>query len=990
MPLWQIDIYPADDEVDREAQRTSEEIHELGLGDVSVTFARGYLIQGDFNQVEASRLAESLLADAVAERSVVAIAGQETLCQPPTSATDSGRRTLVNVLPKPGVMDPVAASTRSAVRDWGLHVDAVRTFRKYWLSELTEDRLEAVCRKALSNDAIEQVVVGPLELDQLDVGSAYDFQLVTIPIRRLDDEGLARLSKEGQLYLTLVEMQTIRDHFVESGRDPTDIELESVAQTWSEHCSHKTLAGRIHYCGPATDGTPGGDERQFDNMLKETIFAATQTIRENLGDDDWCVSVFKDNAGVVTFDDEYHVCFKVETHNHPSALEPYGGANTGIGGVIRDPMGTGMGAKPVCNTDVFCFAPPDTPADALPPGVLHPRRVMKGVVAGVRDYGNRMGIPTVNGAVYFDDRYLGNPLVYCGNVGMIPVGMEEKAVEPDDLIVAIGGRTGRDGIHGATFSSAELTSESESLSGGAVQIGNAITEKMVLDVLLQARDRGLFHAVTDCGAGGFSSAVGEMGEDVGAEVWLEKCPLKYDGLSYTEIWISEAQERMVLAVPPESWDELRELCESEGVEAAAIGRFTPTHRLTLTYHGETVGDVSMKFLHDGRPPVIRDATYELPPARAMDVPTMTADRVGEALLKIMSSYNVASKHAIIRQYDHEVQGGSVVKPLVGPRCDGPGDAAVIRPRLESHRGLVISCGMNPHYGDFDTYHMAASAIDEAMRNAVAVGADPSKIAILDNFCWGYTDRAETLGSLVRSAIACQDLAIALGTPFISGKDSLNNEFSYFDESGNKQTISIPPSLLISAMGQIDDVRKAVTMDAKEVGNAVYLVGETKNELGGSHFGLVQGLPGGQVPTVDPQRSKSTFTAVHASIRAGQLRACHDLSEGGLAVGAAEMAMAGGLGISLNLDATAGDGTERSAKLSAIEMLFSESNTRFLLEVRQGQEAELEAGFAVAGVPLFHLGSIEIEPRLRVGWGSQTVLDVDLVAAKSAWLKPLDF
>ncbi|MEM0927524.1 MAG: AIR synthase-related protein, partial [Planctomycetota bacterium] len=522
---------------------------------------------------------------------------------------------------------------------------------------------------------------------------------------------------------------------------------------------------------------------------------------------------FKDNAGVVTFNDEFHACFKVETHNHPSALEPYGGANTGIGGVIRDPMGTGLGAKPVCNTDVFCFAPPDTPADQLPPGVLHPRRVMKGVVAGVRDYGNRMGIPTVNGAVYFDPRYLGNPLVYAGNVGMIPVGKEEKQVIAGDLIVSIGGRTGRDGIHGATFSSAELTSESESLSGGAVQIGNAITEKMVLDVLIQARDRGLYHAVTDCGAGGFSSAVGEMGEEVGAEVWLEKAPLKYDGLSYTEIWISEAQERMVLAVPRQSWDELRELCESEGVEAAVLGEFTATGELHLLYHGETVGNLSMAFLHGGRPPVIRDAVYEPAEKTPLVVKGSGSDMDdGETLLGILSSLNVASKHWVIRQYDHEVQGGSVIKPLVGPLCDGPGDAAVVRPLLDSNRGLVISCGMNPYYGDFDTYHMAASAIDEAMRNAVAVGADPSRIAILDNFCWGYTDRPETLGSLVRAAIACQDVAVGLGTPFISGKDSLNNEFSYFDTEGEKQTISIPASLLISAMGQIEGVVRRINDD----------------------------------------------------------------------------------------------------------------------------------------------------------------------------------
>ncbi len=979
MPLWQIDIYPADGEVQRDAQRTAEEINELGLGDnITVAFARGFLVQGDFAREDAVRLAQSLLSDSVTERTVVAIAGQDVLNEAPGDQT-----CLVNVLPKPGVMDPVAASTVAAAQDAGLNVHAVRTLRKYWLGNVDPSTLDSICRRALSNDSIEQVVVGPLEMDQLDVGSPYTFQLLTVPIRKLDDAGLEKLSREGQLYLTLVEMQTIRDQFASIGRDPTDIELESIAQTWSEHCSHKTLAGRIHYRGPGADGKPEADERQFDNMLKETIFAATQTIRKSLGDDDWCVSVFKDNAGVVTFDQHDHACFKVETHNHPSALEPYGGANTGIGGVIRDPMGTGLGAKPVCNTDVFCFAPPDTPVDSLPPGVLHPKRVMKGVVSGVRDYGNRMGIPTVNGAIYFDPRYLGNPLVYCGNVGMIPVGMEEKRVAANDLIVAIGGRTGRDGIHGATFSSAELTSESESLSGGAVQIGNAITEKMVLDVLIQARDRGLYHAVTDCGAGGFSSAVGEMGEDVGAEVWLEKAPLKYDGLTYTEIWISEAQERMVLAVPQESWDQLRQLCESEGVEAAVIGRFVPTGRLHLTYHGETVGDLAMQFLHDGRPPVIRDAVYHPQQTTPLQLPAMTADDHRDALLAIISSYNVASKHWVIRQYDHEVQGGSVVKPLVGPNCDGPGDAAVIRPRIDCRRGLVISCGMNPHYGQFDTYHMAASAIDEAVRNAVAVGADPDKIAILDNFCWGYTDRPETLGSLVRAAIACQDLAVALGTPFISGKDSLNNEFSFTDADGNKQTISIPPSLLISAMGQIEDVAEAVTMDAKEAGNAVFLIGQTKLELGGSHLALVRGLHGGEVPRVDAAFAKATFQAVHQAIRAKLIRSCHDLSEGGLAAAAAEMAMAGGLGMRISID-------QLNREISATEVLFSESNSRFLVEVPMAAADEFQNLMQTAAVPAARLGTIEVSKQLTVTLDDQIVLDASLADVKRAWLRPLDW
>ena len=981
MPLWQIDIYPAENQVDREAIRTSEEISELGLGtEVPVSFARSFLVQGDFMREEALKLAKILLCDAVTEQSVVAIAGQEVLNQPPRDECS----TLVNVLPKPGVMDPVAASTAGAARDAGFEVDAVRTMRKYWLGELPQTDLDAICRRALSNDAIEQVVAGPLEMDQLDVGSVTEFELVTVPIRELDDEGLTALSRDGQLYLTLVEMQTIRDQFIALDRDPTDIELESLAQTWSEHCSHKTLAGRIHYRGPAVDGSEEVDERHYDNMLKETIFEATQTIRRALGEKDWCVSVFKDNAGVVTFDEDFHACFKVETHNHPSALEPYGGANTGIGGVIRDPMGTGMGAKPICNTDIFCFAPPDTPAESLPPGVLHPRRVIKGVVSGVRDYGNRMGIPTVNGAVYFDPRYLGNPLVYCGNAGLIPVGMEEKEVKPNDLIVAVGGRTGRDGIHGATFSSAELTSESESLSGGAVQIGNAITEKMVLDVLIQARDRGLYNAVTDCGAGGFSSAVGEMGEELGAEVWLEKAPLKYEGLTYTEIWISEAQERMVLAVPREKWDELRSLCESEGVEAAILGQFAPTGRLQLTYHGKIVGDLSMEFLHDGRPPVIRDAVFEPVEESEIELPNLNQQDCNDALLGILGSWNVASKHWIIRQYDHEVQGGSAVKPLVGAENDGPGDAAVVRPRVDQRRGLVLSCGMNPHYGDFDTYHMATSAIDEAVRNAVAVGADPQKIAVLDNFCWGYTDRAETLGSLVRAAIACQDLAVALGTPFISGKDSLNNEFSFDDASGDRQTISIPPSLLISAMGQIEDISSAVTMDAKAPGNVLFQVGETKNELGGSHLSLQLGLCGGHVPRVDPQRARITFQKIHEVIKAGLVRSCHDLSEGGLAAAAAEMAIAGRLGLEIDLEGIDSSG------LSDLILLFSESNTRFLVETTAENAEEFEKVMVDAGVPVASIGKVTDSSSISVRYGDKQCVLLDLKQAVEAWQKPLDW
>ena len=991
MTLWEVDIYPAAGRPDLAGRRVAADAADLGLGDhLAIHAAYGYLLQGELTREQVELLARELLSDPIVERTTVARVGDPALAQPPPNAAAGACS--VHVLPKPGVMDPVALSAQQAIADFHLQADEVRTFRKYWIEGLGEPQVRALCSKVLANDSIEQFVVGPLHLDQLHVGAPYQFRLSIVPIRDLDGPALDALSRSRQLYLTRIEMQTIQEHFRQLGRDPTDVELESVAQTWSEHCSHKTLAGRIAYRDP-------GGSRRFENMLKETIFAATQQIRRDLGADDWCVSVFKDNAGVVRFDDRYNVVFKVETHNHPSALEPYGGANTGIGGVIRDPLGTGMGAKPVCNTDVFCFAPPQTKPEDLPPGVLHPRRVMKGVVSGVRDYGNRMGIPTVNGAVYFDPRYLGNPLVYCGTVGILPCDKSFKEPRAGDWIVAIGGRTGRDGIHGATFSSAELTSDSETVSGGAVQIGNAITEKMLQDVLLAARERGLYHAVTDCGAGGFSSAVGEMGEHIGAEVWLEKAPLKYEGLSYTEIWISEAQERMVLSVSDEQWPEFAALCKSEDVEATIIGKFVPTGRLELKYAGHVVADLSMRFLHDGRPPIVREAVYEPPavqPLAGRDGPWQPSGVSGRdwsgTLRQILGSLNVASKEWVIRQYDHEVQAGSVVKPLVGVQNDGPGDAAVLRPLLSSRRGLVLACGMNPRYGDFDTYHMAASAIDEAIRNCVAVGADPRRIAILDNFCWGYTDRPETLGSLVRAALACYDLAVVLQTPFISGKDSLNNEFSYHDADGRKRTISIPPSLLISAMGQVDDVSRCVTMDAKEAGNLVYLVGTTKAELGGSHLSLVEGLSGGQVPTVDVALAKRTFAAVHAAIVAGAVRACHDLSEGGLAVAAAEMAFAGGFGISLRLADVPRDLAATVAHAGAgldAYLLFSESNTRFLCEVPPEAQSRFEQ--ALDGVPHAAVGRIESGSRLQIAGtdaAGSPVVDAELADLKEAWQKPL--
>ncbi|MEP3478338.1 MAG: phosphoribosylformylglycinamidine synthase subunit PurL [Fuerstiella sp.] len=964
--LWEVEILPSQDARDHEGLRILSDAKSLGITSLTaVKSARSFLIQGGLTESDAIKAAELLLCDSVVEQFRIT-------ALPDQAATTESGADCKNVLLHPGVTDSVAENAAKALTDQNLNVTNVATCRKYWLTgDLSAAEESRLSTKVLANDAIEYIIQGPLPLDDLSVGSDYQCKLSSVPIRNMaTDEELMQLSAEGELYLQLAEMQTIRDYFKSLDRDPTDIELETVAQTWSEHCSHKTLAGRIHYT--ETENGEVVRDIQFDNMLKETVFAATMQIRENLGDKDWCVSVFKDNAGIVTFDENQDVCIKVETHNHPSAIEPYGGANTGLGGVIRDPMGTGLGARPVCNTDVFCFANPDFPADELPPGVLHPKAVMEGVISGVRDYGNRMGIPTVNGAVYFDDRYLGNPLVYCGNIAMIPTGKSEGKVSPGDLIVAVGGRTGRDGIHGATFSSAELTEDSESISGGSVQIGNPITEKMVLDVLLEARDQDLYSAITDCGAGGFSSAVGEMGEETGAEVWLDQAPLKYSGLSYTEIWISEAQERMVLAVPEATKQAFIDLCASEGVEASVIGKFTDTKELVLKYEDTEVGRVTMAFLHDGRPPVIREATYELDSVVDRTSTTLGLAKTDqtETLKQILGSLNVASKEWIIRQYDHEVQAGSVVKPLVGINNDGPSDAAVVRPDLNSNRGLVVSCGMNPHLGDEDPYWMTAAAIDEAIRNCVAVGADPAKIAILDNFCWGNTEHPETLGTLVRAALACQDIAVAYSTPFVSGKDSLNNEFSYEDADGNRQTVAIPSTLLITALGQIDHVEQAVTMDLKAAGNKLYLIGETHtNELGGSHYNLVNNIEGGDVPKVDTTKNLANYMALNSAIKTGLIRSCHDLSEGGLAVSAAEMAFAGGIGVSLN------------DSLSTAE-LFSESNGRLLVEVTADKAADFEAVVSSA----VEVGTTNDSDRVTVG----SLINGTLEELKSAWQAPLDY
>ena len=960
MKQWRFEVFNRRGFSDVRAKSVLEDIRELGIRSVeAVQSAKVFLIESDFNKDFAERVAKELLIDPICEEYYIGRSG------PPAGLA---KATLIEVHLKSGVTDPVAESVMTAVADMGVKANTVRTARKYvLLGDITPKQTDTIAKKILANDCIEVVLIGNEAEPPSPHLKPYELKIVHWPIRDLDENGLIKLSKEKDLFLNLVEMQTIQKYYKQLGREPTDVELETLAQTWSEHCVHKTLKSSI-------DILIDGKQMHFDNLLKETVFKATKELNK-----EWCISVFSDNAGVVEFDEDSAVCFKVETHNRPSALDPYGGSTTGIGGVIRDPMGTGLGARPIANTDIFCFGPPDKKHDEIPKGVLHPRRVMKGVVAGVRDYGNRMGIPTVNGAIYFDERYLGNPIVYCGNIGIMDKNKCFKNPQSGNLIVMVGGRIGRDGIHGATFSSGEITHEYETIFSHAVQIGNAIMEKKMLDVLIQANAAGLYEAITDCGAGGLSSAVGEMGKNLGAEVDIEKAPLKYAGLNYTEIWISEAQERMVLAVKPENLKAIKKIFDDENVESTIVGKFTSDKKLKLRYNGQLVGELDMEFLHDGVPKYSRKAVWNAP--KLSEPSIAEKDNYTDELMKILSSYNVASKEWVIRQYDHEVQGGSVVKPLTGINNDGPGDAAVIRPRFDSDRGLVISCGMNPLYGDIDPYWMALAGIDEAIRNLICVGGRPDRIALLDNFCWGNCTRPETFGSLVRAAQGCYDGAIAFDAPFISGKDSLNNEFACEDG----RTISIPSTLLISAISIVDDVNRCVTMDTKRVSNLLFIVGETKNELGGSHYYKINGCLGANVPKPDLKIAPKIAGRISDAIAKGLIVSCHDCSEGGLAVALAEMAFAGGLGIEADLR-----GLPKSKDAWRTDtQLFSESNSRYIVEV----EPENYDAFAklMLNLPFGQIGKVTEEKTLIIkAENGKTIIEADIGSLKRAWQKTFNW
>lgn len=809
-------------------------------------------------------------------------------------------------------------------------------------------------------------------------------QVETISLAR-DADALLHISQERLLSLSLAEMQTLQAYFQRARTqrqayglpcNPTDVELEVLAQTWSEHCKHKIFNSTIHYRDAA------GQETTIHSLFKSYIVRATDEIGQRV---DWLRSVFHDNAGVVKFNDQWNLVMKVETHNTPSALDPYGGAITGIVGVNRDPFGTGKGSQLIFNTDVLCFAPPDY-SETLPPRLLHPKRVFKGVHRGIKDGANQSGVPDVNGAVVFDQRFLGKPLVFCGTGGLMPAAINGepahiKRANAGDRIVMVGGRIGKDGIHGATFSSRELSDISPA---SAVQIGDPITQKKMFDFLLEARDRQLYSCITDNGAGGLSSSVGEMAQfSNGCELHLERAPLKYPGLDPWEILLSESQERMTLAVPPQHLETFLQLANRRDVEATALGTFTNTGLFHILYDGKTVALLDMTFLHDGLPEMHLQARWQPPQHPEPSFPCPTD--LTESLLHMLGRLNICSKEWVIRQYDHEVQGRSVIKPLVGKHDDGPADAAVLRPLLDSMEGAIVANGICPRYSDIDTYHMAANAIDEAIRNVIAVGGSLGHIAGLDNFCWPdpvladkTPDGPYKLAQLVRANQALYDTCTAYDVPCISGKDSMKNDYQIGDTK-----ISVPPTLLFSVIARMPDVRTAITMDVKQPGDRVFIVGETRDELGASEYYALHNAIGNRVPHVNAKQARTLYEALSRAIERGLVNACHDCSDGGFGVAAAEMAFAGGLGMQIDLRAM--------PRAPAIErndtLLYAESASRFVVTVPpQHRAAFCEAMDTCAAGEIGRV--LDTSAFSVIGLTGDTVIASDIDSLKEAWQQPL--
>jgi len=935
-------------------------------------------------------------------------------CDPVLEPSSVGRRPapekfdwLIEIGYKPGVTDNVGRTARVALQDIigrALPESAqVYTAAQYFIRAKGMARADAqkLAANLLANQLIQTIALysaaewkkAPIDTS---VPAIHEKNEPTTGIYDLrgSDKDLLKISRENILSLSVEEMRAIRDYFkrpsVKSGRNklglpeqPTDVELECIAQTWSEHCSHKIFSAKIKY----TD--EHGNVENIDSLFKTYIRASTAKIGQAIN---WLVSVFTDNAGIIRFNDRLNLVYKVETHNSPSALDPYGGAMTGIVGVNRDPMGTGMGANLLCNVWGYCLGSPFFKGE-IPKGLMHPRRIRDGVHQGVIEGGNQSGIPWMRGFEIFDDRYTGKPLVFCGTVGLLPVKVggrasERKEVFPGDAIVMLGGRIGKDGIHGATFSSEELREKSPVQ---AVQIGDPITQRKMYEFLMEARALGLYRCITDNGAGGLSCSVGEMGRmSGGADLDLAKAPLKYEGLKPWEILLSEAQERMTLAVAPGKVESFLELAGRRDVEATVLGTFTDSSAYIIRYKERVVGRLDMDFLYDSCPILHLEAKWR-PPAMAGAKLHLPGKNRNALLCDLLSDLNICSKEFKSRQYDGEVKGLSVVKPFIGVMCDAPADATVMRVEYGSNAGIVLAEGINPFYSDLDAYHMASSVIDEAVRRVVSAGGNFDRIAGLDNFCWPdpvlsekTPDGLHKLAQLVRANKALYNVTTAYGVPCISGKDSCKN-----DSTRGGRKISIPPTLLFSTIAKIDDVRKAVTPDFKQSGDLIYIVGITRNELGASALcRLLAKRPssktchGGNVPELNPALGKQICRTVAAAIGRGLIRSAHAPTRGGLAAGFALCALGGNLGARINLDLA-----PHGENLADDELLFSESNSRFIVTAAPASQEKLERIFK--NIPYACVGTVANDKKLTVhGTNKRAIISIGLDNLRHAFKKTL--
>ncbi|MDC7226092.1 MAG: AIR synthase-related protein [Spirochaetales bacterium] len=990
-----------------ESLRTSvsASIENISIADIYIT---------DFEDLDRDT-AEGIFSDPVAQNVCFNEAAADRLI--------GTWRYLFEISYKTGVTNPTAITARTAI---GAAVGKplerrtiVQTARQLMIqcSELSETEMEKL-KKHLYNPLIEQAVIisdsewsGGKKFPEIYPAKVAEssIEIEKFDVTSMKDDELLKFSKDRLLALTLPEMSAVKEYYkrpdvVEArkkaglGAAASDVEIEMIAQTWSEHCKHKILNAAVEY----TDLDAGTSEN-IKSLFKEYIRDTTDDISKKK---DYLRSVFHDNSGVIVFDDENLVCFKVETHNSPSALDPYGGAITGIVGVNRDILGTGKGARPIFNTNYLCFGDVTAGDEEIPEGLLHPKQIMEGVHRGIVDGGNQSGIPVVGGGFLFDDSYTGKPLVFCGTGGILPAEIDGEGawinhVDPGHKAVMLGGRIGKDGIHGATFSSLALDEESPT---SAVQIGDPITQKKMSDFLIEARDKGLYAGLTDNGAGGLSSSLGEMAESSGGiRIDLDKCPLKYAGLAPWEILVSESQERMSLAIADDTLEEFITLAAARGVEAVEIGEFTDNGYIDLRYGNEVVGLIGLDFLHDGLPKMELKAEWkkvrtELIPLEGTSLGGDDAAANTAMLLKLLAEPNIASKEGLIRQYDHEVQAQSVMKPFVGVENDAPSDGAVLRPVHDSKKGVTVTHGVCPRFGDADAYDMAACGVDEAYRAHIAVGGDPEVTSALDNFCWPdpvqspeNPDGVFRMAQLVRACKGLRDTCLAYGMPLISGKDSMKNE----SKIGGKK-IPVRPTLLVSQMGLIEDVTKSVTSDFKDAGDLIYLLGETRAELGGSFLEKLLAAEAGKdtdyskdpdpdtfhlgpCPSLKADEALELYRKLHIAMKEGIVKSCHDLSDGGLAAAAAESALGGRLGAEIILDSAVGE-------LETARALFSETPSRFIATVAEKDRQRFEE--IMSGTKTSEAGFVSGTEggnnSLVITRYGKTCLDVEIAEIERAW------